>query len=204
MAQSDRLLKIVIIGNMGVGKTCIINRISTGRYDSQTQATIGVAFETKQIMIQNQMIQIQLWDTSGSERYRAITPHYYRGADGAFLVYDITDRNSFDSIHKWLNDIRNNSKSDTKICLLGNKLDKKNSRQIDVQEGHDFAMNERISFLETSALDGTAVHKAFESLVREIYENQFQSMNSTFGRGLVPISLNDGVVVETSKKNKCC
>lgn len=121
--QFDFLFKIVIIGDSGVGKTNLLSRFVDGTFSIDSKPTIGVEFATKTYNIDNKVIKNQIWDTAGQQRFRAITNAYYRGAQGAVIVYDITKSRTFENLNKWLSELRDNAEPDIAIMLLGNKCD---------------------------------------------------------------------------------
>lgn len=121
--EFDYLFKIVIIGDSGVGKTNLLSRFVDGTFSIDSKPTIGVEFATKTHNIDGKIIKNQIWDTAGQERFRAITNAYYRGAQGAVVVYDLTKSRTFDHIEKWLAELRDNAEQDITIMLLGNKCD---------------------------------------------------------------------------------
>ncbi|KAK3414643.1 hypothetical protein EUGRSUZ_H00498 [Eucalyptus grandis] len=170
-SQQEYLFKIVIVGDSAVGKSNLLSRYARGEFDHASKATVGVEFQTQCLEIDGKEVKAQIWDTAGQERFRAVTSAYYRGAFGALLVYDVTRRSTFDSVSRWLDEL--NSHSDTTVAkmLVGNKCDLENIRDVSVEEGKKLAEAEGLFFIETSALDSTNVHKAFEIVIREIYDN---------------------------------
>ena len=167
--EYDMIFKIVIVGDSGVGKTNILLRYLKNEFDTQTKATVGVEFGTKKTRIENSSIKAQIWDTAGQERYRAITSAYYKGAHGALVVYDITRKSSFDSVEKWLSDLKNNGEEKMVIMVIGNKCDMETSRAVPIEEGEGKAQRNGVAFLETSALNATNVEKAFDGLINKLY-----------------------------------
>ncbi|KAI7755354.1 hypothetical protein M8C21_004294 [Ambrosia artemisiifolia] len=165
----DYLLKIVLIGDSGVGKSNILSRFTRNEFNLESKATIGVEFATRTLQVEGKMIKAQIWDTAGQERYRAITSAYYRGAVGALLVYDITKRPSFDNVQRWLRELRANADSNIVVLMAGNKSDLSHLRAVDEQDGQSLAEKEGLSFLETSALDAHNVERAFQTVLTEIY-----------------------------------
>ncbi|KOB62733.1 hypothetical protein PFHG_04506, partial [Plasmodium falciparum HB3] len=166
----DYLFKIVPIGDSGVGKSNLLSRFTRDEFNLESKSTIGVEFATKSIQLKNnKIIKAQIWDTAGQERYRAITSAYYRGAVGALLVYDITKKNSFENIEKWLKELRDNADSNIVILLVGNKSDLKHLRVINDNDATQYAKKEKLAFIETSALEATNVELAFHQLLNEIY-----------------------------------
>merc|ERR1711915_365213 len=131
-AQEDEynyLFKVVLVGDSGVGKSCLLSRYAWDQFSLDTKSTIGVEFATKSVQIQGQTVKAQLWDTAGQERYRAITTAYYRDALGAIVVFDITNEDTFKSVEDWIRDIRNSTR-DACIILVGNKSDLKKERKV--------------------------------------------------------------------------
>ncbi|CEP19250.1 hypothetical protein [Parasitella parasitica] len=170
--EYDYLFKLVLIGDSGVGKSNLLSRFTTNEFNLESKSTIGVEFATKNIEIEKSSIKAQIWDTSGQERYRAITGAYYRGAVGALVVYDITRRNSFQNVSHWLKELRDHADSNIVIMLVGNKVDlSETSRAVTTEEGGTLAEKERCLFMETSALDATNVDSAFEKVFTTIFEN---------------------------------
>ncbi|XP_076960483.1 ras-related protein Rab11C-like [Bidens hawaiensis] len=165
----DYLLKIVLIGDSGVGKSNILARFTRNEFYLESKATIGVEFATRTLQVEGKMIKAQIWDTAGQERYRAITSAYYRGAVGALLVYDITKRPTFDNVQRWLRELRANADSNIVVLMAGNKSDLSYLRAVNEEDGQSLAEKEGLSFLETSALDAHNVEKAFQTILTEIY-----------------------------------
>ncbi|XP_015771547.1 PREDICTED: ras-related protein Rab-11A-like [Acropora digitifera] len=166
----DYLFKIVLIGDSGVGKSNLLSRYSKNEFHLGSKATIGVELAHKMVEFGGKNIRAQIWDTAGQERYRAITSAYYRGAMGAILVYDIAKMTSFQNLEKWLTELKQHTDANTAVIIVGNKSDLMHLRVVETKQGHDFATDHGLLFIETSALDCTNVSKAFEDLVIEIYK----------------------------------
>ncbi|KAL1536205.1 Ras-related protein RABA5d [Salvia divinorum] len=167
----EYLFKIVIIGDSAVGKSNLLSRYARNEFNMHSKATIGVEFQTQTLEIDGKEVKAQIWDTAGQERFRAVTSAYYRGSFGALVVYDITRRSTFDSISRWLDELKTHSDTAVAKILVGNKLDLDNIRDVSVEEGKSLAESEGLFFMETSALDSTNVKKAFDLVIREIYNN---------------------------------
>ncbi|KAI0531510.1 hypothetical protein KFK09_001066 [Dendrobium nobile] len=167
--EYDYLFKIVLIGDSGVGKSNILSRFTRNEFCLESKSTIGVEFATRTLQIDGKTIKAQIWDTAGQERYRAITSAYYRGAVGALLVYDITKRQTFNNLHRWLRELRDHADSNIVIMMAGNKADLNHLRAISEDDAHLLAEKEGLSFLETSALEAFNVERAFHSLLTEIH-----------------------------------
>ncbi|CAM8898796.1 hypothetical protein QQ045_005367 [Rhodiola kirilowii] len=167
--EYDYLFKIVLIGDSGVGKSNILSRFTRNEFCLESKSTIGVEFATRTLQVDGKTVKAQIWDTAGQERYRAITSAYYRGAVGAFLVYDITKRQTFDNLQRWLRELRDHADSNIVIMMAGNKSDLNHLRTVTEHDGQSMAEAEGLSFLETSALEATNVEKAFQTILTEIY-----------------------------------
>ncbi|XP_051143566.1 ras-related protein Rab11C [Andrographis paniculata] len=168
--EYDYLFKIVLIGDSGVGKSNILSRFTRNEFCLESKSTIGVEFATKTLQLEGKTIKAQIWDTAGQERYRAITSAYYRGAVGALLVYDITKRQTFENVRRWLRELRDHADSNIVIMMLGNKSDLSHLRAVSEDDGGALAEKEGLAFLETSALDAHNVEKAFHTILTNIHQ----------------------------------
>ncbi|KAG4065863.1 hypothetical protein HA402_012541 [Bradysia odoriphaga] len=163
-------LKILIIGESGVGKSSLMLRFTEDEFDSEQALTIGVDFKTKVINVDGVNVKLAIWDTAGQERFRTLTPSYYRDAQGAILVYDTTKKNTFQKLDSWLNELDiYGTKTNMAKMVVGNKIDQPN-RQISRDDGFRFAKKHRTMFVEASALTSEGVRDAFEEIVRKIIE----------------------------------
>ena len=148
--QYDYLYKLIVIGDSETGKSSLSQRIAIDSFNPTHRRTIGVEFLSREIKISGKIIKLQIWDTAGSDRYRSITKAYYKGAKIIFLVYDVTNLNSFKNIKNWMKDIEDFKKEKVSIVLVGNKCDSLD-RVITEEEGINLAKEYKIDFLETSA-----------------------------------------------------
>ncbi|XP_018011276.1 ras-related protein Rab-10 [Hyalella azteca] len=164
----DLLFKLLLIGDSGVGKTCILFRFSDDAFNTTFISTIGIDFKIKTIELEGKKIKLQIWDTAGQERFHTITTSYYRGAMGIMLVYDITNPKSFDNIAKWLRNIDEHANKDVEKMILGNKCDMEDKRVIPKEKGEDIAAEHGIRFLETSAKANINIEQAFLELASAI------------------------------------
>merc|ERR1712063_191869 len=164
------LFKYIIIGDTGVGKSCLLLQFTDKRFQPVHDLTIGVEFGARMINIEGKQIKLQIWDTAGQEKFRSTTRSYYRGAAGALLVYDITRRETFEHLQSWLEDCRRYSNKDIVIMLIGNKCDLGNKRAVSREEGESFAAKNGLTFLETSAKTAENVEAAFIDSARKIHE----------------------------------
>ncbi|KAG2261222.1 hypothetical protein Bca4012_014029 [Brassica carinata] len=165
----DYVFKVVLIGDSAVGKSQLLARFSRNEFSIESKATIGVEFQTRTLTIDNKTVKAQIWDTAGQERYRAVTSAYYRGAVGAMLVYDITKRQSFDHVARWLEELRGHADKNIVIMLVGNKTDLGTLRAVPTEDAKEFAQRESLFFMETSALDSINVEPSFLTVLTEIY-----------------------------------
>ena len=151
----------IILKRIAVGKSCILSQFTDNKFREQHEITIGVEFESKTIEINGKFIKIQVWDTAGHEAFQSITRTYYKGAVGALLVYDITRRDTYDHLVKWLGEVKENASKDITIILIGNKNDLESQRQVKYKEGESFAKENNLLFLETSAKTSNNIVEAF-------------------------------------------
>ncbi|KAB2002300.1 hypothetical protein ES319_D11G057700v1 [Gossypium barbadense] len=209
----DYVFKVVLIGDSAVGKSQILARFARNEFSLDSKATIGVEFQTRTLVIEHKSVKAQIWDTAGQERYRAVTSAYYRGAVGAMLVYDISKRQTFDHIPRWLEELRGHADKNIVIILIGNKSDLENQRAVSTVDAKEFAQKEGLFFLETSALEATNVEAAFLTVLNEIFnivnkknlvaaENQGNDNPATLAgkKIVVPGPAQD----IPAKKNMCC
>jgi len=170
-ASQQRTLKLIFLGEAGVGKSALLERFVHDRFASeQSNTTIGVAFMSKEIQLDDWVVTLQMWDTAGQERYRAIGPLYFRGAECCLLVYDVTSRSSFEAIEQWRDAFNASGQVEGKgfaFVVVGNKADKETERQVGWSEAQTWARNHGdLPLFETSALQGSNVKEAFEQAAR--------------------------------------
>ena len=170
----EALYKVILIGDSGVGKTNILSRYIYNEFKSDSKSTIGVEFASKRITISNTLIKAQIWDTAGHERYRAITNTYYKGSNGCFIVYDITNMQSFENIDKWYTDIEKVANIDITIVIVGNKCDLESERKVSVEQGKEKAKELGACFFETSALSAINIDNIFNVIITNIHNKNEQ------------------------------
>jgi len=205
----ELLYKVIIIGDTNVGKSNILTRYIKDEFSLNTKSTVGVELGIKFLKIKNINAKIQIWDTAGQERYRAITSSYFKGSNGCFIVYDITNETSFDNVEKWYEQIQSEKSKEIPIVLVGNKCDLENERKIPTEKGKDKAKNLKCAFFETSALKGINIDKIFEELVNTIYDKTASKneddVNIEFIKEDKAVNLNE--TKDENKNNKkggCC
>ncbi|XP_078270080.1 ras-related protein Rab-43 [Rhinoraja longicauda] len=165
----DFLFKVVLIGDAGVGKTCVVQRFKSGIFVERQGNTIGVDFTMKTLEIQGKRVKLQIWDTAGQERFRTITQSYYRSANGAIIAYDISKRGTFESVPRWIEDVKKYAGSNIVQLLIGNKSDQDDIREVKYQDAQTLADHyEIVSVLETSAKDSSNVEEAFIKMATEL------------------------------------
>ncbi|KAF3665574.1 Ras-related protein RABA1d [Capsicum annuum] len=206
----DYLFKVVLIGDSGVGKSNLLSRFTRNEFSLESKSTIGVEFATKSLTVDNKVIKAQIWDTAGQERYRAITSAYYRGAVGALLVYDVTRHSTFESVERWLKELRDHTDPNIVVMLVGNKSDLRHLVAVPTEDGKSFAEKESLYFMETSALESTNVDSAFAEVLTQIYHvvsRKAMENDCENGNGNVPSKgekIDIGKEVSDVKKSGCC
>ena len=200
----EMMVKVVLVGDSGVGKTNIMSKYLKNQFMENSKATVGVEFGSKLFNHQGHKIKAQIWDTAGQEKYKAITGAYYKGSKGAFIVYDITRKDTFASIERWVNDLKATSDPKLTIILIGNKNDLDDKREVSKDQGEEKAKSFGCAFLETSAFSGDNLDKAFELMVKEIYEKF--SNSSSEEEEFEAVKKGEDLKVEkaTDKKKKAC
>ena len=211
--------KLIVVGDQNTGKSCILNRFANNTFQENYQATIGLDFQTKNVTIHNQDIRLTLYDTAGQEKFRSLIPMYIREAQIILLVYDITNKESFDSIPKWFSDILNVKNDEAVFVLIGNKIDLTNNRKVSYNEGKRLANEKNIIFEELSAKNGTnfndlfnnrifeAVYKKFKNKFDDIEKiqnnNNYESTESNEIQ-LKNIKMDNNIEIKKKRKKKCC
>eukprot|EP00826_Nyctotherus_ovalis_P045387 TRINITY_DN5026_c0_g1_i24.p1 TRINITY_DN5026_c0_g1~~TRINITY_DN5026_c0_g1_i24.p1 ORF type:complete len:215 (-),score=67.27 TRINITY_DN5026_c0_g1_i24:172-816(-) len=160
--------KIVFLGDTFVGKTCIIGRFMYDSFNENYDITIGIDFLSKSMCVDDKVVKLQLWDTAGQERFKSLIPNYLREASAAVVVYDITNRKTFDSVRQWVTETRNLQGDDIKIMLVGNKTDLVDKRQVKTDEGEKLAEELKLDFVETSSKTGSNINELFVSIASSL------------------------------------
>ncbi|KAI8902489.1 ras family-domain-containing protein [Globomyces pollinis-pini] len=167
-ANYDYLIKLLLIGDSGVGKSCLLLRFSDDSFTPSFITTIGIDFKIRTIDLDGKRIKLQIWDTAGQERFRTITTAYYRGAMGILLTYDVTDERSFNNIRNWIRNIEQHASEGVNKILIGNKCDMLDKKVITKEQGQQLADEYGIKFMECSAKSNIGVEEAFFNLARDI------------------------------------
>ncbi|MHA1121535.1 MAG: Rab family GTPase [Candidatus Heimdallarchaeota archaeon] len=173
----QHLFKVIVVGAGKVGKTSLTIRFAEDRFRESYLPTLGVDFMTKNLTVNEAKVKLQLWDTGGQEFVMSLLPFYFSGAAGGVLVYDITNRNSFNSLDYWLKQIRQNA-GEVPVVLAGNKVDISDQRKVSTEEAQTFAADKNLLYLETSAKTGVSVPDLFEGIVKVIVEREAQKKAS--------------------------
>ena len=207
--EYEMMIKVILIGDSGVGKTNIMSKFLKNQFLEDSKATVGVEFGSKLFIQQGHKIKAQIWDTAGQEKYKAITSAYYKGSKGALVIYDITQKETFANIEKWVNDLKCKGDPKITIIIIGNKNDLEEKRQISKEQGEEKAKSFGCAFLETSAFSGDNIEKAFEMMVKEIYDkftsdiggdDEEELDNNEKGEDLKLEKVNP----DNNEKKKCC
>jgi len=177
----DYLIKLLLIGDSGVGKSCLLLRFSDDSFTPSFITTIGIDFKIRTIELDGRRIKLQIWDTAGQERFRTITTAYYRGAMGILLVYDVTDEKSFGNIRNWIRNIEQHATESVNKMLIGNKCDMVDKKVIETERGQALAEEYSIKFMETSAKNSINVDQAFINLAQDIKKRLIDSDNGGAG-----------------------
>mmetsp|Transcript_86637 Transcript_86637/g.106312 ORF Transcript_86637/g.106312 Transcript_86637/m.106312 type:complete len:208 (-) Transcript_86637:179-802(-) len=201
--EYDYLFKLLLIGDSGVGKSCLLLRFADDTYTDSYISTIGVDFKIRTVDLDTKTIKLQIWDTAGQERFRTITSSYYRGAHGIIIVYDITDKESFDNVRQWLFEIDRYASENVCKLLVGNKSDLKNKRAVEYDAAKAFADELNIPFLETSAKNATNVEQAFLTMAAQI-KNKIQTQPTAASSTKPNIAIGDTREVKTNNNSGCC
>jgi len=163
--------KILIIGNVNVGKTSILARMADKYYSESRVATIGIDVKRKRMKVRGKNIMLRLWDTAGAEKYRSLTQNFYQGAHGAIVVFDVTDKQSFIDVESWLSDLRRQFADEIPILLVGNKIDKMEDRTVTTKDIEDFAYNNNnMKYVEASAKKDINIEKVFDTIATDILD----------------------------------
>ena len=193
--SSDSVYKVLLLGDSTVGKTCFLMRYTDNTFQEIHMSTIGLDYRLKTMTLNSgKQVKVQIWDTAGQDRFRAITKNYYKGAHGIILIYDVTNQITFDNVTNWITQIKEEASDKVTIFLVGNKIEDEKNRKVETEEGKKLAEEFKLKFYETSAKIGTNVETTFKDLVQIIDEVSAQNNNLKGGK----LTKNSG------KKKPCC
>ncbi len=167
----DEKVKLMIIGDSSVGKSSLLKKYCKNEFSNSYITTVGIDFQVKILTINNIKIKIQIWDTAGEERYRVVAKNYFNTSDGFIIMYDITNRESFDSVSNWVEQIKESTPNYKKSVIFGNKSDLNKLRDVQINEGKELAKKHDFKFFETSAKDGSNLNEGIESLVKDVLKD---------------------------------
>lgn len=201
-AEYDYLFKLIIIGDSGIGKSCLLNRFADDVYTDAYISTIGVDFKIRTIEICSRVCKLQIWDTAGQERFRTITSSYYRGAHGIVIVFDITNPETFSNCEMWLTEVQRYANDQARRILVGTKSDLVDRRKISFADAQEFAAKHGMEYIETSAKHGTNVESAFLNLAKLLCSNN-RTLKETQSNS-PPIGSLKPKPYDPHNRTKCC
>lgn len=197
----DSIMKILLIGDSGVGKSCLLVRFVEDKFSPSFITTIGIDFKIKTVDINGKKVKLQLWDTAGQERFRTITTAYYRGAMGIILVYDVTDERTFTNVNQWFKTVSDHANDDAQLLLVGNKSDM-DTRVVSYEQGESLAKELGLPFVEASAKDDTNVNDIFFTLAKLIQEKIDNNKMSDGNAQDSNVNIKSGN--DSGSKSNCC
>ena len=207
--QYDLSFKIIVIGDSGVGKSCLTNKATKNVFEDTYNATVGFEFFSFNLKLDEKIIKLQIWDTCGQEIYRSLITNFYRNSSLAVMVYAINNRESFENIDIWLKELRTHSNPDTKVFLIGNKVDLEEDRVIKREQGEEYSKENKFNiFMEASAKSGFNAQQIFVEAARILYEDYLKYKRNDSVGTFKPINENNNQKINnntnTSKKAGCC
>lgn len=174
IGDSMREIKVCLLGDTGVGKSCLVLRFVSDRFDDRSKPTIGASFMSKMFVADEQVYKFQIWDTAGQERYRSLAPLYYRDASAAIVVYDITNQTSFYALKDWIKEIKRYGPQECVIAIAGNKCDLEDQREVSTEHAKEYAESVEALFAETSALSSKNVQGLFIEISRKLPQPNYE------------------------------
>ena len=201
--EAQIVLKLLLLGDSSVGKTSILLKYISNKFDDSSISTVGVDYMDKIIDYNKFKIKLQIWDTSGEEKFRTITKNFYRNADGLLVVFDLTKKESYDHIRSWINEAKENNDK-LKTILIGNKLDLKDERIVAIDVAKQFAEKNNLKYIETSAKDGTNINESFQAIIDLLFDGKSsEEILHEFTKQDSSLSVVDDSM-EVKKKKSCC
>lgn len=176
----DEKIQLIMIGESSVGKTSLINRYTKNIFNTNHLETTGIEFNSREEKINNKIIRVKIWDTAGQEIFHSLTKNFYRKADGIIIVYDVTNKDSFDKIHDWVKSVHDNIDSYREIHMLivGNKIDLEESRQVSKEEGEKISKYFDIPYFEASAKNANGVRNFMMKIIKDVVNNKVNDRSS--------------------------
>lgn len=188
--------KIVFLGDTSVGKTCIVNRYINKSFSEYQESTIGAAFTSTNVYLEDRTVKLDIWDTAGQERYKSLAPMYYRNASAAFIIFDITNYETFNSAKKWIKELNNISNNATLIYLIGNKCDLEHKREVQYYDALTFSNKNKFTYYETSAKNAHNTDYIFTQVAQDMIDNSSNEFTD--------INLNSIEIIDKKNKKSCC
>ena len=181
--ESNYVFKVLLLGDSTVGKTCFLMRFTENTFQEIHMSTIGLDYRFKKMPVDNgKEATVQIWDTAGQDRFRAITKNYYKGAHGIILIYDVTNQKTFENVRNWVTQIRENASEKAIIYIVGNKIDDKQNKVVTKEDGEKMAKEFDLKFFEASAKEDINIAPTFEALVKDIYKVNGNSEEGANGK----------------------
>ena len=194
MSTDEYVYKVLLLGDTTVGKTCFLMKYTDKTFQDIHMATIGLDYRLKSMKLKSgKNIKLQIWDTAGQDRFRAITKNYYKGSHGIILIYDVTNVQTFENVKQWVSQIREEASANVIIYIAGNKIDMEEERKVNKEEGEKLAEELGLPFVETSAKSGININETFEDLVERI--------DKIYGNSPQKVTRNN---LYKAKDKKCC
>ena len=199
--EEDTVYKVLLLGDSSVGKTCFLLRYCDNSFQEVHLSTIGLDYRLKTMTLKNgKKVKLQIWDTAGQDRFRAITKNYYKGANGIILIYDVTDVQTFQNVKNWINQIKEEANPDVLVYLVGNKIDvQEEEKVVKTEEGQKMAEEYKLPFSEASAKEGINIDEIFQELLEKIDEAYTKSETPNKNKEKKKNKLYTG-----KKKSSCC
>ena len=198
---SDYIFKVVLIGDTSVGKSCLLTRFADDQFTENYVTTIGVDFRFKTMIVMDKIIKVQVWDTAGQERYRSITNAYYRGAEGILIVFDLTNKESFQNIENWIKEVTVYTEKDVIFLCLANKCDLQ--KEINNNSIEEFKRRTKLEIFNVSAKTGEGVEDAFKHIIELLIKKKTDKIEKSNSINLNS-SPNPSNTTQTNKKNETC
>lgn len=194
--KSEMQVKLLLLGDQAVGKSSLMMRYTDDEFNLNIMGTAGMDLKKKNLKFKDEDVKVLIYDTAGHERFRLIAKNQYKGSKGIILIYDVTDKKSFDNVSYWINNIKETIENEVEILLVGNKIDKE-GKAVPTEEGKAFADQHNVSFAETSAKTGENVESAFLQLVTNIYNKEKALLSK-------PVAETNSLNIQQKKKPTTC